>query len=265
MEINMLKLVNEMGLTADQMKTLKDQITQIRASHDAIQQAQLELRDFLAGFNGTQDEYSAAIKLHDDKVTQAGDTFQKQLESSLTVVKNTLTLRQGEILHQHFQMMGSLMMQGQMMAPMMGMRMMHPMGMSEEPQIMGDFNMHMYNTPQSNEDMMNNFSDKMDMLGQKLGQLGEKLGGQIGQWLDNSNGDPQVYVYKNKMGKGWTAQVPKPQGNFKVLGHPRIGMQLDSSGLSMTDLLLQHLDILEKVLDERRQKMKPPSSSEQSS
>ncbi|MBI1730422.1 hypothetical protein HY229_05995 [Candidatus Acetothermia bacterium] len=255
MEIHMLKLVNEMGLTADQMKSLKDQITQIRASHDAVQQAQIELRDFLAGFNRTQDEYSTAIKPYDDKVTQAQGAFQKQLEASIAMVKNTLTMRQGEILQQHFQMM----------VPMMGMQMMHHMGMSDDPQIMGHFNGHMYIAPQSNEDSMNDFSKKMDMLGQKLGQLGEKLGSQMGQWFENWNGDPQVYVYKNKMGKGWTVQMPKPQGNFKVLGHPNIGMRLSSGNLSMIDLLLQHLNILEKVLDERLQKLTPPPSSSQSS
>jgi hypothetical protein len=99
-EIEILRLFGEMGLSRDQLMQLKEIVSELRAAQEAITQAQLELREFLVGFQGSREELIEDVKPFDEEVAQAREAFRERLQASVEQIKDLLTLRQGEILRQ---------------------------------------------------------------------------------------------------------------------------------------------------------------------
>lgn len=100
MEIGLLRLINEMGLTRDQITSLKEIVSELRTSQEAVLQAQQELRDFLVRYQGSREDFAQAVKPFDEKIAQAREAFQQKLGTSIEKAKDLLTLKQAEILRQ---------------------------------------------------------------------------------------------------------------------------------------------------------------------
>ena len=111
-EIALLKLINEMGLSSEQLKTLQQMISELLAKRQAIVQAQLDLRDFLLEYQGSPDKLAEALKPYEEKVEGARQAFREALQSSVDQLKDLLTLRQGEVLREFLQKRFSVRMKG---------------------------------------------------------------------------------------------------------------------------------------------------------
>jgi hypothetical protein len=99
-EIALLRLLGEMELSRDQLEALHGMVTDIQARRGEILQAQLELRDFLAGYQGSREDLAAQIEPYEEKIAQARKGFRETLASSVDRLKDLLTLKQGEILRE---------------------------------------------------------------------------------------------------------------------------------------------------------------------
>ncbi len=100
MEIGLLRLINEMGLSRDQITSLKEIISELRTSQETVLQAQQELRDFLVRYQGSREDFAQAVKPFDEKIAQAREAFDQKLSASIEKAKDLLTLKQAEILRQ---------------------------------------------------------------------------------------------------------------------------------------------------------------------
>lgn len=97
-EIELLKLINELGLTREQLQTLQRIVSDLRAKRQAIVQAQLEMRDFLLAYAGPPEGLAEALEPYEGRVEEARRAFRDALRRSIEQLKDLLTLRQGEVL-----------------------------------------------------------------------------------------------------------------------------------------------------------------------
>jgi hypothetical protein len=99
-EIALLRLLSEMELSRDQLETLHGMVTDLQARRGEILQAQLELRDFLMQYQGSRDDLAEQLEPYEEKIAQARKGFRETLASSVDRLKDLLTLKQGEILRE---------------------------------------------------------------------------------------------------------------------------------------------------------------------
>jgi len=255
-EIAMLKLVNELELSVEQMTALKDQIQLIRTGHDAVNLADVELRDFLVSFKGTREEHREAIKPFNDKVAQAQEAFHQQLQTSVEAVKDLLSLRQGEILQDHFMMRHA----------MMGMRMME---MPEHSQHPGEFNAHINSSRQFKKDIAKKIEQKFESFGAKMEAWSEQLGDSIEDWFDgwdmdsdmDSDGGHHIRIFRSGDGSE----------EWEVYPAQQIQMLMRAPGKMImhdlfSELLMEHLELLDQVLTDKLINLAPtPAPIDQSS
>lgn len=102
-EIELLKLINELGLTREQLQALQRIVSDLRAKRQAIVQAQLEMRDFLLAYAGPPEGLAEALEPYEGRVEEARRAFREALRRSIEQLKDLLTLRQGEVLRDFLQ------------------------------------------------------------------------------------------------------------------------------------------------------------------
>lgn len=243
LEILILRLMNEMGLSRDQVATLKDIVSELRASQQAILQAQQELRDFLMGYQGGREGFAEAVKPFDDKLAQAQKAFQEKLHSSVDKVKDLITLKQAEILQKflldHFKAAAREAIyehKGDFPCKIV------------IPEVQGELEFRL-DLPQAPEELF----DKL-----------ERLRGRIRGWLDHLGVESypelseRLSCKREKMHMPpwiiWKWRCERPQ-RLQVLCEEFAPPALKPKPDLLERFLLRHLELLEKVLGERLQRM----------
>lgn len=97
-EIKILTLINLAGLSKPQMVTLRDMISELRASQEEIMRQELSLREFLLDFQGSPEQFKEAFAPFEEKLKEAQYAFAEKLKGSVEQIKETLTIKQGETL-----------------------------------------------------------------------------------------------------------------------------------------------------------------------
>ncbi len=214
-EIMLLRLINEMGLSQDQLTTLKEIVSSLEAGQQAVLQAQQELRDFLASYSGTPEGFAEAVKPYDEKVAQASKNFQEKLQASVERVKSVLTLKQGEILHKFL--------------------------LQHRRHALQKFAMPMPKWPEDMEFHRRGYAPPKDAW-EKLKQLKE----QIGRWLDRWGIDLDAKRLERQHAMPRGEEMPMHGGISSLEGD-----FIERFLMHHLDLL----DLLEKIITEKLQKM----------
>jgi len=114
-EITVLKALNRMELSKEQLEELLAIVSELKAAHMEMMQPAMELREFLLGWQGSREEFEKALAPLEEKAQAAHRAFQEKLKASVEQIKDLLSFRQGEML------MDAL---AQLAGPPMGMGMM---------------------------------------------------------------------------------------------------------------------------------------------
>jgi len=97
-EIKILTLINLAGLNKPQMVTLRDMIKGLRASQEEMMRQELSVRDFLLDFQGSPEQFKEAFAPFEERLKEAHRAFEEKLKQSVEQIKETLTIKQGEII-----------------------------------------------------------------------------------------------------------------------------------------------------------------------
>jgi hypothetical protein len=250
MEIALLRVMNEMGLNRDQLTSLKEIVSQLQISRQAVLQAQQELRDFLVRYQGGREDFAQAVKPYDEKIAQAQATFRGHLQTTVEKAKDLLTLRQAEILHEFVQRHMSRHLR---YAPMDRAQ---PLQLRMPPA-----------DPQTPLEL------RIEVRTQAQKNIFDRLKERMGKWLDRNEVDLDAEIFERlKLHEEHETLMDHPTG----MDHRppsvifRCERRLDSLPYSlmcirprpyvlersfMERFLMEHLDVLGKVLDERLQQM----------
>jgi len=240
MEIELLRLINAMGLSRDQLAELKTMVSELRAAQDGITQAQLELKDFLLGYQGDPEGFAEAVKPYDEKVTQAKEAFERQLQGSVERVKDVLTLRQGEVLREFLKKRVS---KG------------FTRKLDKEDSSRTEAELGICIEAWKDRELFERFRGEMEEFEAKLKEWLERWGIEFFR----SKGPLQLYrrpgmVHPEKPMEMF--RCPEIFLKFKWLAPPP--QVIEEAPLKR--FLLEHLDVLEGVLDEKLQRMGTPQT-----
>jgi hypothetical protein len=98
----LLLLVNRLELSRAQMETLRTTIGGLLAQRDALDQKRAAFEQEMIAFNGTAEELDARLATFNAEMKTARATFQGQVSGAVDTLKETLTMKQGEILMNAF-------------------------------------------------------------------------------------------------------------------------------------------------------------------
>lgn len=229
MEIGLLRLINEMGLSRDQLASIKEMISDLRTSEQAILQAQQELRDFLASYNGTREGFAEAVKPFDEKIAQARKAFHEKLRTSIEKAKDRITMRQAEILREFItRHLGTEHLQP-------SQRMMTPAEPDHKLELRIDLQ-----TPSKTE-LLERFKDHIE------------------EWLDHFGINLDQQSIKQKRPEDRWEMAPSTRWGCELRERPMFFRRCETQGSMFLEgrgrYLLEHLDLLEKVLTEKLQQM----------
>lgn len=97
-EIHLLKVINQAGLTKAQLGEFQGLLSGMREAQQAIVQRQQELKAFLVAWQGTPDEFSAALQPVEAQVQQANQALEQEQQNITSKLKKLLSYYQGETL-----------------------------------------------------------------------------------------------------------------------------------------------------------------------
>ncbi len=224
-EIAMLRAINDMDLSAEQLQTLHAIVSDLRAKRDRVIDAQRSLRAFLVRFEGSRDAYRQAVASHDSELRQARSEFRQALQDAIEEAKGTLTIQQGQILRKHLDRGGDSV--GARVAERTRGQRLRPQRQTRRPE---------------GECLTGRLDESLEQLRERVGQMLDRFG------LDG----PMVEGWKRK----WREHVvcpPTPEDAYRserrVLEQPRLGGPMNVDRLR--GLIMDRLDILERVLREK--------------
>lgn len=226
LEIALLRLINEMGLSRDQLAMLKEVVSDLRASRDGVLAAQRELRAFLVRFQGEPGEFQDAVKPFDEKVAQARSAFRETLRGSVERVKGLLTIKQGEIVREFLRARVEGFFEERHDAP----------SRISVPKGMGEFELHIETDGKRAQDFMERFEEKTGALKARLRDFFDRFGVTF---------DEEDFEHR---------MDPMPGPMLRLRERPRLPIvEIGFLSECMERFVLRHLDVLERVLDEKLQ------------
>jgi hypothetical protein len=95
-------LVNRLELSRAQMETLRTTISGLLAQRDVLDQKRAAFEQQMIAFNGTAEELDARLATFNAEMKTARAAFQEQVSAAVNTLKETLTMKQGEILTNAF-------------------------------------------------------------------------------------------------------------------------------------------------------------------
>lgn len=239
-EIELLRLINAMGLSRDQLSELKAMVSELRAAQEGIIKAQLELKDFLLGYQGDPKDFAEAVKPYDEKVAQARKAFEGELQSSVERLKDVLTLRQGEVLREFLEKRTS---KGLMRK------------LDKEDSHHTEAELGICIEAWKDRELLERFRGKMEEFEAKLKEWLKRWGIE----LFRSKGSLRLYRHPGMMHPEKPMEMfrcPEIFLKFKLLTPPP--QLLEEAPLKR--FLAEHLDVLEGVLDEKLQRTGAPQT-----
>lgn len=97
-QIQLLAAINRAGLSLEQMETIQSALQSVLAARDELVAVQQSVKDFLISWNGAGADFDADYAQARAPLDQAVQALKDQAQAALEVVKNTLTVSQGQIL-----------------------------------------------------------------------------------------------------------------------------------------------------------------------
>jgi hypothetical protein len=94
----LILLVNRLELSRAQMETLRTTVSGLLAQRDVLDQKRAAFEQEMIAFNGTAEELDARLATFNAEMKTARATFQGQVSGAVDTLKETLTMKQGEIL-----------------------------------------------------------------------------------------------------------------------------------------------------------------------
>ena len=231
MEITLLRAINDMDLSQEQLQTLHTIVADLRSSRDQMVNAQRSLREFLVQFKGSREEYRQAVRSHDQGLEEARAAFRESWQDALERVTGTLTIRQGQILRRHLG-------EPERVGALSGRRAIRGGPGQDRP-----------------ERRMPIGRQNEDCLTDRLGESMEQLRDRMGEMMDRFGIDGRMLP---ELKEEWEAHVvcPPQQGE-----RPQLGVRLNVNVERIRDLMIDHLDTLEKVLREKLSAMSAQASA----
>lgn len=257
-EIALLRLLGEMELSRDQLEALHGMVTDIQARRGEILQAQLELRDFLAGYQGSREDLTTQIEPYEEKIAQARKGFRETLASSVDRLKDLLTLKQGEILREflmkRFARMPSAA-PGELPGgprPELKRGQGESDGDEDESESEGMSRVEVF--IRAKKGLPDGRSFEPHEACASLDESMEELGGRLEEWLKRWGIELDIEGLKE------LKRAPERHREFwRNPWRDRICLRAPSMGLIDRSLLerflLEHLDLLERVLSEKLERM----------
>lgn len=194
-EITVLKALNRMELSKEQLEELVAIVSELKAAHMDMMQPAMELREFLLGWQGSREDFEKALAPLEEEAQAAHRAFQEKLRASVEQLKDLLSFRQGEMLIDAL---------AQLAGPPMGMGMMD-MGPMRE--------------------MMEEMMERMREHMQQMSMM------------------PMMQQMKERM---WE-RMQKMRERMHRMMAPRADLE---------EILMKHLDLLERVLTEKLERVK---------
>ena len=249
-EIALLRLLGEMELSRDQLEALHGMVAELQTRRQEILQTQLELRDFLMQYQGSREDLTEQLQPYEEKVAQARRGFRESLASSVDRLKDLLTLKQGEVLRTF------------LMKHIARMKSAAPGARWREEDWPGIRRFWKSHKPDEIEIHIQakglrdgrslEFDDTLDSLEDSM----EEFGRRIEEWLNRWGVELDI--------EGLKELKRAPEHRQDLWRNPwkdRIRARVPAMGLWMIDrsllerFLLEHLDLLERVLNERLERM----------
>jgi len=236
LEIAMLRAINDMDLSAEQLETLHSIVADLRSRRDRIIEAQRSLRDFLVQFEGSRDEYHDAVRSYEDELSQARTEFRQALQDAIDQAKRTFTIQQGQILREHLnRSLGRARSRVEIRAQVD----------RERP------DMRIWQ--QQGECLTDRLGESMNRLRERVGDMLDRFG-LDGQMLENWKREWQEHIVCPPMPeeRPWRPDV-------RIYERPRLDIEMNLE--RFRDLMMGHLDTLEKVLNERLSALRSTQAS----
>lgn len=101
-QIQLLKAINRVDLSAAQLQSLQDVLSDLQAADEALDQSRQELHRFLVNWQGDPAEFDAELKTHEQRLSDAHQAHHEAHLAAIDDVKGIFTIRQGEVLMQAF-------------------------------------------------------------------------------------------------------------------------------------------------------------------
>ena len=95
-------LVNRLELSRAQMETLRTTISELLAQRDVLDQKRAAFEQQMIAFNGTAEELDARLATFNAEMKAARAALQEHVSAAVNTLKETLTMKQGEILTNAF-------------------------------------------------------------------------------------------------------------------------------------------------------------------
>ncbi|MCX6099846.1 MAG: hypothetical protein NTV92_00145, partial [Candidatus Bipolaricaulota bacterium] len=95
-------LVNRLELSRAQMETLRTTISGLLAQRDVLDQKRAAFEQQMIAFNGTAEELDARLATFSAEMKTVRAAFQEKVSTAVDTLKETLTMKQGEILTNAF-------------------------------------------------------------------------------------------------------------------------------------------------------------------
>lgn len=99
-DIGLLILIDRMNLSVDQMQALHDALASVVDQASGLKDLAVSFRQDLINFQGDEDMLDALIRSHRTKLHDAMEGIREQAQEALDSLKDTLTIRQGELLRE---------------------------------------------------------------------------------------------------------------------------------------------------------------------
>ncbi len=99
-EIELLILIDRMNLSADQMQAVHDALARVVKQANGLKEIASSFRQDLLNFQGNEDELNALIQDYRAKLRDAMNSLHEQAQEALDSLKDSLTIRQGELLRE---------------------------------------------------------------------------------------------------------------------------------------------------------------------
>ncbi len=239
-EIRLLKLINEAGLTDEQLTQIQDLLSNLREAQQIVPQRQQELKAFLLEWQGEPEEFQAALQPFEDQVQQAQAGLQQAHQAFVTQLKDQLSYHQGETFFRGMH---------QMTPSASSMPMEMPSGMNMQSMMQGHMQQMMGNQHMDQQRVIENQNTRQHHEGQNnampMGTQGMMEMQQMDQsaMMENQNHNQHHQNQDNAM----------PMGTQGMMGMQQMQNPMNqmNSVTSINREMLWHLDLLEKAINEK--------------
>lgn len=106
-DIELLKVLNRAGLSPDQLGQLQALLGELRAVEQEPLKARQALKAFLLGWQGSPEEFEAALAPLEAQLEQAQQAVQAKRQALVARLKGLLSDRQGEVLFEGLKRLGT--------------------------------------------------------------------------------------------------------------------------------------------------------------